>query len=107
MKKAICESDNYEPLPEYDLTKLGPGVVGKYAHLRNQISPAQIHEEARLIACREVNKHLAELRSEDKRLRKDLKAMKKRLDDMVANSKLAVLPKRAKKANQLPEKKSA
>ena len=54
MKKVLSESDSYEPLPEYDLIKLGPGVVGKYAHRVKPISPDQIHEEARLVARRQV-----------------------------------------------------
>ena len=100
MKKATCESDNYEPLPEYDLTKLGPGVIGKYAHLRKQISPEQIQEEVRLVARREVNIQMNEVR-------KELDLMKKQLDRIEQVGRQTVPTKGQKKLRPALEKKSA
>lgn len=107
MKKAVSGSDNYEPLPEYDLTKLGPGVVGKYAHRVKPISPEQIHEEARLVARREIARQMAELRSEDKRLRQELASMKKQLDRLEKARSGGVAVKVVKRPRQVLGKKSA
>ena len=107
MKKALSNTDNDEMRAEYDLKALGPGVIGKYAHLRTEIWPEQIQEEARLVARREVMKQVEELRSEDKKLRKELQLMKKQLDRIERAGQGGKVSKDVKKPRPALEKKSA